>query len=97
VVQRESRLSRQIMAALRLEGWFCFKVHGSEHMMAGLPDIMVCASGKFVALETKIPGLELNTSRRQDFVHGQIESAGGSVYVVSSPADAVACVRLALM
>jgi hypothetical protein len=50
MAQAESKLSRDIMCALRLEGWFCFKVHGSEHMMAGLPDIVVCANGYFIGL-----------------------------------------------
>ena len=81
------------MAALRLEGWFCFKVHGSETMMAGLPDIIVCASGKFIGLETKNPGDELKTSVRQELVHQMIEAAGGAAFVVSSPADAVELVR----
>jgi Holliday junction resolvase len=93
MAQRESQLSRKIMAALRLEGWFCFKVHGSETMMAGLPDVIVCARGRFIGLETKNPGDEMKTSAIQDRVHEKIEAAGGGVHVVSSPAQAVAVVR----
>lgn len=94
--QKESRRSRDIMRRLRLEGWFCFKVHGSEIMMAGLPDIVVCAEGLFVGLETKEPGGENNTSARQDYVHGLIRDSGGFVAVVSSEEQAVAAVRRAL-
>ena len=81
------------MAALRLEGWFCFKVHGSEWMMAGLPDIIVCAGGRFIGLETKVPDKRDNTSTVQEHVHSQIEAAGGDAFVVCSPDEAVARVR----
>lgn len=40
--QPESKLSRDIMDALRARGVFCFKVHGGPTMMAGLPDIIAC-------------------------------------------------------
>ncbi len=40
--QPESKLSRQIMAALRARGIWCFKVHGGPMTMAGVPDIIAC-------------------------------------------------------
>lgn len=94
--QRESKLSRDIMGALRAEGWFCFKVHGSDKMMSGLPDIIVCAEGKFIGLETKMPEKVNNTSVIQEHRHSQIREAGGVAEVVTSPAQAVRIVRLAL-
>ena len=93
MAQPESRLSRSIMTALRAEGWFCFKVHGSEHMMAGLPDIVCCAEGRFIGLETKMPDKRTNTSPRQDYIHDQIRSAGGTAAVVTSAEEAVDVVR----
>jgi len=95
MAQPESRLSRQIMAALRAAGYFCFKVHGSEHMMSGLPDIIVCAGGAFVGLETKMPDKRTNTSARQELVHTQIKHAGGVAGVVCSVAEALAVVQAA--
>lgn len=91
--QRESVLSRKIMDALRLEGYFCFKVHGSEYMMAGLPDIIVCAEGLFIGLETKLPESRGNVSPRQRLVHTKIQHAGGSAEVVCSPEEALAIVQ----
>ncbi len=91
--QPEARLSRKIMDALRAEGHFCFKVHGSEHMMAGLPDIIVCAKGMFIGLETKMPQSRGNVSPRQVIVHTQIEHAGGTARVVCSPAEALAVIE----
>lgn len=95
--QREGKLSQAIMKELRLHGHFCFKVHGSEYMMAGLPDIVVCANGLFIGLETKLPETRNNTSPRQDYVHGQIREANGYVAVVTSPTEALAFVKKALL
>lgn len=88
MAQPEARLSRKIMEALRAEGYFAFKVHGSEFMMAGLPDIIVCAQGYFIGLETKMPDKRSNTSPRQDYVHELIEAAQGTASVVCSVAEA---------
>jgi|SRR6478735_2199715 len=93
MTQPESRLSRRIQQALRLEGWFCYKNHGNEFTLAGLPDITVCAEGYFIALETKMPEKRTNTSVRQDFVMGQIIEAGGYAQVVCSPEEAVEVVH----
>lgn len=87
--QPEARLSRQIMAGLRARGWFCFKVHGSETMMAGLPDLIVCAQGVFVGLEVKMPSKRSNTSGRQRLVHSQINEAGGYAVVVCGVDEAI--------
>lgn len=90
--QPESRLSRKIMDAVRAQGHFCFKVHGNEHMMAGLPDIIVCAEGKFIGLETKMPATRGNVSPRQVLVHSLIENARGVARVVCSPEEALAVI-----
>lgn len=84
------------MDALRAQGWYCFKIHGGPTMVAGLPDIICCAEGLFVGLETKMPESRNNVSARQTYVHDQIRLAGGKVYVVCDPAEAVSSVKLAL-
>lgn len=93
--QPEAKLSRRIMDALRAEGYFCFKVHGSEFMMAGLPDIICCADGLFIGLETKMPQSRGNVSPRQTLVHSQIQNAGGIAHVVCSPQEALNVIRAA--
>lgn len=84
------------MDAIRLKGYFCFKVHGSEYMMAGLPDIIVCADGKFIGLETKMPSERGNVSVVQKHVHTKIRHSGGTAQVVTSPAEALAVIEKAL-
>jgi hypothetical protein len=93
MTQPEARISQRIQTTLRGAGFFCFKVHGSEHMMAGLPDIIVCAEGLFIGLETKTPDKRGNTSARQEFVHTQIRLAGGCAQVVCGPTEALRVVR----
>lgn len=94
--QPESKLSREIIRELKLQGWFAFKIHGSALMMSGLPDIVCCAEGRFFGLETKMPSKRYNTSPGQDHVHSKIKAAGGICEVVSSPAEAVDVVRRGL-
>lgn len=89
MTQPESKLSRKIMDALRLEGHFVFKVHGSEYMMAGLPDIIVCAKGLYIGLETKMPATRNNVSTIQKYRHDQIREAGGAAFVVCSVQEAL--------
>lgn len=91
--QREARLSQNIMKALRAKGIFCFKVHGSETMMSGLPDIVACVEGKFLGLETKHPETRSHTSPRQDYVHNMIRLSGGKCEVVCSVAEALEVVQ----
>lgn len=87
--QAESKLSRKIMQALEREGVFCFKVHGSAHMMSGLPDIIACVDGTFVGFETKMPGKRGNVSEVQRLVHTKIAEARGHVEVVTSAVEAL--------
>lgn len=96
MAQPEAQLSRKIMDALRKEGYFVFKVHGGETMMAGLPDMIVCAEGLFIGLETKMPGKRNNTSARQNFVHEQIRQAKGVALVVCGVDEAMSAVREAV-
>lgn len=95
--QPEARLQRKIQDRLRVEGYFCFKVHGSEFMMAGLPDLIVCAEGLFVGLEVKLPSTRGNVSPRQALVHTQIQHAGGVAVVVCSPDEAIKAIQEALV
>lgn len=89
MAQPESELSRKIMAAIRANGYFCFKVHGSEYMMTGLPDIMVCARGYFIGVETKMPSKRRNVSTIQQYRIAEINSALGYAFVACSPPEAL--------
>jgi hypothetical protein len=86
----EARLSRSVQDALRQHGAFVFKVHGSEYMIAGLPDLIVCYQGQFFGLELKLPGNK--TSPRQEYIGEKIQLAGGQWAIVHSVAEALSIV-----
>jgi hypothetical protein len=84
--QPETHLQRKIQKMIRERGGFVFKVHGSETMMAGLPDLICCYRGLFVAFEVKTP--TGTVSPRQRLVMRNIMGASGIVTVPRSVADA---------
>lgn len=86
--QPESKLSTKIMDAWRKRGAFCYKVHGSEYQMAGVPDISGVYKGYSVWCETKMPGN--HTSKIQDYRIRQIRDAGGHVVIAYSVEEALA-------
>lgn len=85
--QPESRLQRKIQDELKRHRAFVFKVHGSEHTMAGLPDLVVCYRGYFIGIEVKMPGNKL--SKIQQRRHQEIERAGGFICVAHGVPDAM--------
>lgn len=86
-MQPEGRITARIRKAVTERGGFAFKVWGSEHMMAGLPDLVVCYRGLFIGMEVKTAtGV---VSARQRYVHRLIRAAGGIVVVPRSLADAL--------
>lgn len=90
MTQPESRLSRRILKELRKKpSTFCYKNHGSEYMMAGLPDIQCCIYGWFIGMEVKMPGKKGTQTARQKFVQQQIEAADGEYYLVESVEEAL--------
>lgn len=54
-------------------------------MKAGVPDIVLCANGKFIGLEVKKEGEYLRPTQRH--IHQRIKDAGGKVYTVRSIED----------
>jgi hypothetical protein len=95
MAQPEARLSRKIQKHLRetYPGIFVFKVWGSEHMVAGLPDLIGCWCGRFFGLEVKMPDRRTDVSPRQRFVMRQIADAGGTVAVVTTTDEADAVIE----
>ena len=80
---------------------FAWKTHGGMYGTAGIPDIIACMGGRFVALEVKQPGgkdgdvtvLEVKQpggkpTRLQEITLGKIREAGGIAAVVTSVEEA---------
>lgn len=64
---------------------FCWKEHGGMYGTAGIPDIIACVDGRFVAFEVKTETGRL--SKLQEVTLGRIRDAGGRAYMVRSAAE----------
>lgn len=83
--QNETKIQRQVQDYLKSIGAYCFKVHGSIYMRAGIPDIICCYNGLFIGIETKDYG---NTPSELQKAHGrQIKKAKGIFMVAYSVED----------
>jgi Holliday junction resolvase len=63
-------------------GCFCWKEHGGMYGTAGIPDIIDCVNGRFVALEVKTPSGK--ATKLQEATIKKILKAGGVAAVVRS-------------
>lgn len=52
----KERVVNPILKWLRKNGAFAEKTHGSEYTRIGMPDIIACCDGRYVAIEAKYPG-----------------------------------------
>ena len=64
---------------------FAWKEHGGQYGTAGIPDIIVCHRGHFIALEAKVG--KNTPTKLQTVTIEQIRKAGGTAAVVRSVAD----------
>ena len=83
-------LEKDIVAAIlrylkALPRCFAWKEHGGMYGTAGIPDIIACIDGRFVALEVKTPTGKL--TRLQEVTLGRIQAANGCAHKVSSVAE----------
>ncbi len=91
--QAESRLQRKIRKALEsvYPGSFWFKVHGGPFQKAGLPDLIGCVQGQFVALEIKQPGKHPTVLQQRIIL--RILAADGAATSVTSIDEAIQYVK----
>jgi len=61
---------------------FAFKTHGDIYGPAGLPDLVCCINGRFVAFEVKTPSGKL--TKLQETTLQRIQRAGGYASKVTS-------------
>lgn len=90
--QPESRLQLKIQKAIKKKypDVFMFKHWGGPFSPAGIPDLIICLRGHFIAFEVKLPTDRSKTSKIQDETILDIQRAGGCACVVRSPEAALA-------
>jgi hypothetical protein len=64
---------------------FCWKEHGGMYGTAGLPDIICCIKGRFIAFEVKQPSGKL--TKLQEVTIAKIKAAKGEAFKVTSVGD----------
>jgi hypothetical protein len=74
------------MAAARSLGWWATKMHGSQYMVSGLPDVLCIKDGAAAWLEVKRPGGKV--SKVQEVRIEELRSCGCPVAVVKSASEA---------
>lgn len=52
----ESALQKRVLKRLRAYGGVWYNTHGGAYAVAGVPDIIGCLCGQYVAIELKAPG-----------------------------------------
>lgn len=97
MVKPETYLQRRIQKALKEEfpDSFWYKTHGGPYQRKGLPDLIGCVQGLYIALEVKVPH-NGRTTPLQIAVLDKIRVAGGYALVVTNPEEAIDAVRRAL-
>ena len=89
---KESNLIKAISNYLKtVPNLFFWKEHGGMYGTAGIPDIIACVDGRFVAFEVKTETGRL--SRLQEVTLGRIRDAGGKAYMVRSAAEVAAIMK----
>ncbi len=80
---REKAIENKIKQYLKtVEDLYFFKEHGGLYGTAGVPDIICCYKGRFIALEVKAP--DGKATALQDATIQRIIGAGGIARIVRS-------------
>lgn len=80
---KEKAIENKIKSYLKtIDGLYFFKEHGGLYGTAGVPDIICCYKGLFVALEVKAE--DGNATTLQNATIKRIRKAGGIAEIVRS-------------
>ena len=87
---------RDIVAAImrllkKTPGCFSWKTHGGMYGTAGIPDIIACLHGRFLAFEVKTETGKL--SKLQEITIQRIREAKGKAFTVRSAAEVAAILK----
>lgn len=78
----EGKVKDAVKRHLKLHGiWYYMPVQNGMGVV-GIPDIIACWRGRFLAIETKAPGKRNNTTANQERVLAEIAAHDGIAIVV---------------
>jgi len=88
----EKDIVNQIMRYLKsVPACFAWKQHGGQFGTAGLPDIICCIDGRFIAFEVKRPSGKL--TKLQEATIAKIQKAKGHGYKVQSVGEVMEIIK----
>lgn len=61
-----------------------FKIHGGPFQAAGIPDIIGCINGRFIAVEVKLPGKEKTLTLIQQVTIKKLAKSGAITFMSTS-------------
>ena len=77
---QEKNFENRVKKWLREQGFYVIKFYGCGNTRSGVPDLLVCANGRFIAVELKA---ENGIVSKIQFAHlNKIEEAGGIWYIL---------------
>jgi Holliday junction resolvase len=82
IMQRESQIQAAILNYLRSLGWWCWAVKAAVCNERGVPDVLCCYKGRFVAFEIKTQKGKLSGPQKIQIL--RIHRAGGRASMVRS-------------
>ncbi len=86
----EKKVKTAIKSWLNTKAYYHFSPIGGPFAVHGVPDIIVCANGRFIGIECKAPGKASNTTPNQDDHIDRINKAGGISFVATSVDEVIA-------
>ena len=72
----EQQMQKAIIKLLETE-YNAYVVKVERASKAGVPDLLACVEGKFIAIEVKLPKTKNNVSALQQYNLDKVEEAGG--------------------
>lgn len=85
----EAALTTKIRLACKKRGAYIFKARGDPRQTKGVPDLVMCYQGSFVAMEVKVPGRERTLTKNQAENIKRIGEAQGYAAVVTTVKQAM--------
>lgn len=80
----EAQLVSQIKNFLKSRGCYVEKIFGGGFQSAGIPDLIVCYKGLFIAIEVKSPTHKGRASDIQKLKIRAIRNSGGIAFITDS-------------
>jgi hypothetical protein len=94
---READVLATVVDYLHFRRGYVLKVHGHLGQRPGVPDLIACLGGRFVAIEVKAPCGRHPVSLRQQCELEAIRSAGGLALVATDVAEVAALLAAAAL